>query len=95
MTKFRIDETFALESVLKYVLGGEIIEGVVKSGMFIQIPFNDQIRMTAAIHGVEFIDRSGRTTVGLTVKVQDADELQLWRDLRLVNQVVEISTDAA
>ena len=92
MAQFRISESFALESRNLFVLAGDVIAGRIVAGMQVAIPFNGTIALTVPIHAVGYIRRSSsREEVGLCIKYQDSEELEVWRGLNIGSEVVDVS----
>lgn len=95
MARFHISEVFPLKSRSLFVLAGNILDGTVSPGMFVHIPFNGSVAMTAAIHAVEFIRHKDREELGLCIKCEDDEELDLWAGLNIGSETVEISEHGA
>lgn len=59
MPKFHINDTFTVDGRPHFVLAGSVVEGVIRPGMFVRIPFNSSTAMTARIDCIEFARRLG------------------------------------
>jgi len=93
MARFRVSGSFPLESRKPLVLAGDVVDGRIVPGMEVQIPFNTEAAMTAPIYAVEYILHSGgREEVGLCIKYQDAEELELWKGLNIASEIIEVSS---
>ena len=90
MARFHVRETFALHDKPTFVLAGFVIEGEVRDGMAVSIPFNASARMTARIDRIEFIRRPDGDVVCLCFDYSVPDELTLWEALKLKNQSIAI-----
>lgn len=82
--RFRVDDAFALESRLLFVLAGEIVEGTVRAGMVLHVPLNSSLTVTALVHGVESLRAAGTAgSTALTIRADDDLDLALWEGMRL------------
>jgi hypothetical protein len=54
MSKFRVNDTFALESRRLFVLAGSIVEGQIHAGMIVNISLNSSLLISGRIHNLEF-----------------------------------------
>ncbi|HSJ23171.1 MAG TPA: hypothetical protein VK929_00705 [Longimicrobiales bacterium] len=70
---FRAETAFPLDQRKVIVVQGRIVEGSVRAGMFLHIPFNPAVKMTARIDSVEYIDHQigGESSIGLCLKYED------------------------
>ena len=59
-------------------MAGSIVEGEIRNDMFVHIPINSSLVMTARIHSIEFVRRQGGEDVCLCIK----SELELAEFLR-------------
>lgn len=95
MARFRISGSFAIEGRQLFVLAGDVIDGRIVPGMHVAIHLNASTTMTAPVHAVEYIRRSSdREEVGLCIKCENSEELEVWRGLNIGSEVVEVSNDA-
>jgi hypothetical protein len=91
MSKFRVNDTFTLESRRLFVLAGSIVEGQIRAGMIVNAPLNSSLLISGQIHSVEFARRSGgRDDVCLCIAYEDSDELGLWKALNLQNETLDV-----
>ena len=92
--RFLVSESFPItvSSRQLFVLAGDIVEGTIKSGMQVVIPFNSALSLKLPIHGVEFVDRmeSPESKVALTIRCDNKDELQMLLDLDLRAEEIEV-----
>jgi len=76
MSKFRVNDTFALESRRLFVLAGSIVEGQIRAGMIVNVPLNSSLLISGQIHSVEFARRTDeREDVCLCIAYEGSDEL--------------------
>jgi hypothetical protein len=94
MARFHIRETFAIQDKPTFVLAGFVIEGEVKAGMAVGIPFNANAKMTAKIDRIELIRRPDGDVVCLCFDCLVRDELTLWEALKIKNHSIEITPAA-
>jgi hypothetical protein len=92
--QFHATTSFAIPSRRMFVISGEIISGVVKKGMTMNVRFNSGLAVNLPIESVEFIKKKEGTEVGLTTICRDADELDFLRSLKIGEEQIEIE-DAA
>jgi hypothetical protein len=67
MPRFQIRETFELPDRKVFVLAGSIIEGEIRTGMFIRVPLNSEICIRLLIDSIEFARRTGGEDVCLCI----------------------------
>jgi len=91
MSKFRVNDTFALESRQLFVLAGSIVEGQIRAGMIVNVPLNSSLLISGAIHSIEFARRTdGREDVCLCITYEDSDELRVWNALNVQDEVLDV-----
>src|SRR5215470_9259429 len=91
MSKFRVNDTFALESRRLFVLAGSIVEGHIRAGMIVNVPLNSSLLISEQIHSVEFARRTdGREDVCLCITYEGSDELGVWKALNLQNETLDV-----
>jgi hypothetical protein len=54
MSKFRVNDTFALESRRLFVLVGSTAEGQIRAGMIVNVPLNSLLSVARQIQSIEF-----------------------------------------
>lgn len=93
MPKFHIRDTFTVEGRPHFVLAGTVVEGTIRPGMVVCIPFNASLTMTARIDCIEFARRSGGLEdTCLCIRCDDPDELAVWRGLNLGGETLEVNS---
>lgn len=93
MPKFHVKDTFAIESTQLFALAGSIVEGEIRPGMFVHVPFNPSIAMTGRIDCIEFTRQlGGNEDTCLCIRCPDPDELELWSGLNINDETVEVTT---
>lgn len=91
MSKFHVNDTFALESRRLFVLAGSILEGEIRAGMIVNVPLNSSLVVSGQIHSVEFARRAGgREDVCLCISYEDSDELGAWEALNIKNETLDL-----
>jgi hypothetical protein len=94
MPKFHVKDTFEIPDRKLFVIAGSVLEGEIRAGMFVHIPFNSSVARTAQIHCVEFARRQGREDVCLCVE-SEPELAELFRDLNIGDQTFEITADGS
>jgi uncharacterized protein (DUF1015 family) len=91
MSKFRVNDIFALESRQLFVLAGSIVEGQIRAGMIVNVPLNSSLVVSGQIHSVEFARRAdGREDVCLCISYEDSDEPGVWNTLNVQNETLDV-----
>ena len=91
MPRFHVRDTFEITTDRKlFVMAGSVVEGQVRAGMFVHVPFNSSLDMTAKIHSIEFARRHGGEDVCLCFE-SEPDALELWRGLNIGDETLEIT----
>ena len=88
---FHVSHTVHFENQRLFVLQGKILQGTVRPGMILSIPFNPTVHMTAPMHGVESFAGSSDAPTGITISYADDTELAFWRGLNISDEVLEIT----
>jgi len=71
-----------------FILGGIVLEGVVRTGMKVLTPLNRHNSTHMIIDAVEFIDPGGK--IALCVKYKNQEELDLMQALRIGDEELEL-----
>jgi hypothetical protein len=91
MPKFHVKNTFMVEGRPYFVLAGTIMEGTIRPGMVVGVPFHSSLMMTAQIDYIEFARRlGGHEDTCLCIRCDDPDELAVWRGMNLVDETLEV-----
>ena len=91
MSKFRVTDTFSLESRRLFVLVGSIVEGEIQAGMIVRVPLNSSLSLSGSIHSIEFARRAGGwEDVCLCIAYDDPSELATWRAMNIGGETIEI-----
>lgn len=76
-------------------MAGSIVEGEIRNGMFVHIPFNSSLVMTARIHSIEFVRRQGGgEDVCLCIK-SELELAEVLRGLSIGDEIFEVSTEGS
>jgi hypothetical protein len=86
--RFLVEGSFILPSRSYVVFAGNVIDGVIRKGMKLIVPFNRHTSMHLLIDGVEFIDPVGQ--VGLCVRYKDQQELEFIQSFNISQEEVQI-----
>tara|TARA_R110002096_G_scaffold168538_14_gene339417 strand:+ start:3177 stop:3470 length:294 start_codon:yes stop_codon:yes gene_type:complete len=96
MPKFHVKDTFTIEGRPHFVLAGSIVEGEIRPGMFVRVPFNSSTAMTARIDCIEFARRlGGHEDTCLCIRCTEPEELEIWRGLDIGDETFEVTTDGS
>lgn len=86
--RFRCEGTFVLASRSLFILGGTILEGVVRIGMKVLIPWNRHTSTPMIVDAVEFMDPGGK--IVLCVKYKNQEELDLMQAFNIGDEELEL-----
>jgi len=75
-------------------MAGSIVEGEIRTDMFVHIPFNSSFATTARIHSIEFARRQGGEDVCLCIKAEP-ELAELLCDLNIGDETFEVSTEGS
>lgn len=89
--KFHAIGTFTIDTRNLFVIYGDIVDGVVKAGMFLNVPLNSAVTIDDPIHSVEFVDRSDGSHVALAFKLDDPNDAAVWKGLNIADELLEIT----
>jgi len=67
MPRFYVKDTFEIPSRQLFALAGSIVEGTIKTGMFVRVPLNSETGMRLLIHCIEFARRKDGEDVCLCI----------------------------
>jgi hypothetical protein len=92
MPRFHVRNTFQITGDPNlFVMAGSILEGEIKTGMFVHIPSNSSLNTTVQIHSISFARRiGGSEDVCLCVK-SDPELSDLLRALNIGDETFEIT----
>ena len=94
MPKFHVQETFELPERNLFVMAGTVLEGEIQPGMFIHIPCNSSLDITARIDSVETALRQNSEEVCLCIK-SEPDDPGLLSGFNIRNETIEVSTQGS
>ena len=77
-----------------FVISGDVVSGVVKKGMTMNVRFNSGFALSLPIESIEFVDKKDRSEVGLTTICRDAEELEFLKGLKIGDEEIEIADEA-
>ena len=88
--KFHAIGTFTINARNLFVIYGDIVDGVVKPRMFLGVPLNSAVTITAPIHSVEFVDGANGSHAALTFNFEDPDDASVWKGLNIGDEILDI-----
>lgn len=94
--QFKIVDSFAIRRRNEFYLIGQIIEGVVQEGWFVNIPFNEAMIMTLRMSIIEDIEVSGDNGEYKLLIVSGLDKqdgVDLLLGLNIGNEYVDITIE--
>lgn len=91
IAKFKVDTPFDLKSKSQLVLPGEIIEGVIVAGLYVQIPLNSETSIGLKISSIEYIRESSRERTALVVNCENDDEIDFLIALNVSDEILLIT----
>jgi uncharacterized protein (DUF1015 family) len=90
MSKFRVNNTFVLESRRLFVLAGSIAEGEIRTGMIVNVPLNSSLPIAGQIQSIEFMRTEGREDVCICIAYESSVELKMWKALNIQNEILDV-----
>ena len=91
MAKFFVDSSFVSEVQQSFNMLGRVADGEVRSGMIAQVSFNSSFSIAEVIDRIEYARRSdGSELTCLCFDCDSKDELDLWRDLNIGDEIIEV-----
>jgi len=94
MPRFHVKDTFEIPDRKLFVMAGSIVEGEIQTGMFVRVPFNSSLVMTARIHSIEFAHRQGGEDVCLCIE-SEPELAEILRGLDIGDETFEITKDGS
>jgi hypothetical protein len=91
MPTFHVRDTFELPDRRLFVMAGSVVEGEIRAGMFVRVPFNSALDMTARIHSIEFARRQGCGEDVCLCIGAEPDEFETWRGLNISDETLEVT----
>ncbi len=91
---FRVQDGFELPTRRAYVLRGQVLRGEVLRGMFLGIPLNDSVLMSAPVAAVESVEGSEEdSAIGLLFHCQDEIDRAMWRGFTSPGEELTLTDD--
>jgi hypothetical protein len=91
MPRFHVRDTFAIRDKNLFVLAGFAIEGEIKAGMIVRLPFSPTIMMTEVIDHLQHVQRPDGDVVCLCLRCRSAQEAALWDALKIKDHTIDIA----
>jgi len=91
MPRFHVRDTFAINDKKFFVLAGFAIEGEIIAGMFLRMPFNATVMMTAEIDHIQHVQQADGDVVCLCIRCENPEEATLWGALKIKDQTIDVS----
>jgi hypothetical protein len=89
IAKFYCSETFSINDINYFVLNGNVTEGKVKIGQYVNffcMNYNKILKLK--ITGIQFVDytRNRRTKLDIAVECSNKEELKLLDEIKIANE---------
>ena len=94
MPRFHVRDTVEIPDRQLFVMAGSVVEGEIQAGMFVRVPFNPSLDMTARIHCIEFARRHGGEDVCLCIE-SEPELAEVLRGLDIGDETFEVTTDGS
>jgi hypothetical protein len=94
MPRFHVRDTFEIPDQKLFVMAGSVVEGEIRTGMLVHIPFNSSFATTARIHSIEFARRQGGEDVCLCIE-SEPELAEFLRDLNIGDETFEVTADGS
>jgi hypothetical protein len=95
MPRFHVRDTFEILDRKLFVMAGSVVEGEIRKGMFVRVPFNSSLDMTARIHSIEFARRLGGSE-DVCLCIESEPELaEILRGLDIGDETFEVTIDGS
>lgn len=94
MPKFHVKDSFEIPDWKLFVMAGSIVEGEIRTGMFVHIPFNSSLATTDRIHSIEFARRQGGEDVCLCIE-SEPELAEFLHDLNIGGEIFEVIEDGS
>ena len=94
MPTLHVKDTFEIPDRQLFVMAGSVLEGEFRAGMFVRVPLNSSLDMTARIHCIEFVRRNGGEDVCLCI-TSEPDIAEILRGLDIGDETFEVTTDGS
>lgn len=91
MPRFHVRDTFAIGDKNLFVLAGFVIEGEIKDGMLVRLPFSATIMLTEPIDHIRHLQRPDGDVVCLCLQCDTTDDAALWHALQLKDRTIDIA----
>jgi len=89
MSKFFVKRTFEIPDRRIFVLAGEITEGEIARGMFVNIPLNSELKVRYRIECIEFARSEKTEDVCLCLPTEEG-EAEIFRALNIGDETLEV-----
>lgn len=90
MPQFHVRDAFAIHDKNLFVLAGFVVEGKLADGMFVRLPFNPAVQVTAPIDHVQQLRRPHGEITCLCIRCTDPQEAKLWEAFKIKGRMIDI-----
>ncbi len=93
MPKFHVRDTFEIPDRSLFVMAGSIVDGEVRTGMFVRIPMFPTHGIQFEVHSIEFaLRQGGREDVCLCLQL-GPNVTEILRGLKIADQTLQVVSD--
>ena len=92
MPRFHVKDTFEIPDRKLFVLVGSIVEGIIKTGMFVRVPLNSETGMRLLIDSIEFARSKDGEDVCLCIW-SGANFAEALRGININGETYDVTSD--
>ncbi len=92
MTKFHVRDTFEIADRHLFVVAGNVVQGEIRTDMFIRIPLNSSHGIQLRIDSIEHATRQDGEDVRLCVQA-GGEFAQILRGLKVAGETLEVTSE--
>src|SRR5580765_6916963 len=94
MPRFQVREAFEIPDRKVFVLAGSIVEGEIRTGMFVRVPLNSETGIRLLINSIEFARRTDGEDVCLCIW-SGPNFAEVLRGLDIRGETFEVAAEGA
>ncbi len=82
-TVFRVQSARPIRDKKRFVILGEVLEGVLKIGMNVSVPLNRGVNIQGKVAAIETVCRDRACDSGFSIECDSDEELDVWVALNI------------
>jgi hypothetical protein len=95
MAKFQVNNVFTITDKLLVFIQGEVIDGKVHIGDYLQLPMNASFGFEGKICAIEFSDTNEGAFICLGLECKSYDEQKIWLEMNIKKgEILEVNANA-